>query len=243
MKNNPFHFIFLSILILAPGCKSPSGPQVQADSFINTARSKPQVIIKDSLIASRRCLCTDLSKHFNIDLSFQRIKHGNGYDSCFIHALILNKSSNIIDSIEFPAIYLFDTVFSNCLSCRSYSTWNNLSKGLIDGNYGDLIVADFDFDGRDDIAVIHDSGGIGGPTYNFYLQDSNQKFTLNKFLTDTVEFFPDKIDKQHKILKTSVIISYCDISEMNYLYSQANKSWRRINHDIIHMGKRKPAND
>ena len=199
---------------------------------------------KDSLVYVRYCDASDISRQYNFNVCSQRYETGNGYsDSCIIQILIRDKhSGSVVDSLCFISHFLFDTVFTNCLQCHSRYNGRNNGEIIEDGNYGDLIVSDFNFDGKDDIAVVHDSGGNSGPTYDFFLQDSGRKFIRNTFLSDSMEFFPDRIDKQHKILKTSVIISYCDISEMRYLYSPVTKNWKRISHDIIHMGKSKREN-
>ena len=43
---------------------------------------------------------------------------------------------------------------------------------------------------KEDFAIKKDSGGNGGPLYEFYLQNVRQKFVKDDFLTNTLEFFP-----------------------------------------------------
>lgn len=184
---------------------------------------------------SQTCEHNELSNQFNIRTEFKRIKD----DSCIVIIAIKDKDSNKTkESIKFSSSYFFDKVFKDCKSVRSYQTHLNDTISVVDNDFGDLIVADFNFDGLDDIAVIKDSGGNGGPIYNFYTQGKNGRFYFDKFLSDKMEFFPANINSKGQTLVTYVHAGVCGLSEMIYLYNSQSKSWIRKSHRIIDICKK-----
>ena len=113
------------------------------------------------------CIHTDLSNQFDIDTSIRRIIG----DSCLVSIEISDKDSHkTATTIQYRTLFLNDTVFRNCKSVRSYQTHKNDTLEAVDNDYGNFIVADFNFDGLDDLAIIRDSGGNSGSLYNFYIQ-------------------------------------------------------------------------
>jgi hypothetical protein len=56
----------------------------------------------------------------------------------------------------------------HCGAVRSYETGKNAHKAVVDNDYGDLVVADINFDGLADVVLKTDGGGNGGPYYTFY---------------------------------------------------------------------------
>lgn len=155
---------------------------------------------------SQDCLHTNLSKEYNFTTNSIRYKTTGKtvIDSCTITVEIVKKGTSHKQAINFSSGWMFDGVYVDCNAVRSYSTGYNKSAEVSDNDFGDLIVADFNFDGKDDLAVKIDFGGNGGPTYAYYLQDSKGKFIKDKYLTETVSFFPDTIDTKKKVLITRV---------------------------------------
>lgn len=179
---------------------------------------------------SQTCEHIELSNQFDIKSELKRIKE----DSCIVIITIKEKESNKTkETIKFSSSYFFDKVFKDCKSVRSYQTHFNDTINVVDNDFGDLIVADFNFDGLDDIAVIKDSGGNGGPIYNFYAQGTNGRFCLDNFLSDQMKFFPMKINSQDKTLVTYVHAGVHKLSEMIYSYNSQTNSWMRISYKII----------
>lgn len=88
---------------------------------------------------------------------------------------------------------------------RSYSKSINTEEDIVDNDYGDLIISDFNFDSLEDMAIINDRGFYNGPRYSFLTQMSNQKFEIDTFLTNNLVFFPDEIDTKTKSLISNEI--------------------------------------
>ena len=186
------------------------------------------------LTFSQKCIHADLSDQFNIGTDFKRINN----DSCIVTVAIKDKESyKTKESIRITSMFLFDKVFKSCESVRSYQTHVNDTIQAVDNDYGDLIVADFNFDGLDDFAIIKDSGGNAGVLYNFYTQSKNGRFYLDKFLTDKMEFFPTRINVNEKTLVTYVHAGVCWIGEHVYKLNDKTQTWFEKSHKIIDICK------
>ena len=162
------------------------------------------ICLIDFNLKSQTCIHTDLSKKFDIKTTIQRFKIKDFPDSCIISAFITSKSNSEIQRIIITSNYLLgDSSFILCDNVRSYITNKNINVEVADNDFGDLIVADFNFDGYDDFAIKREEGGNGGPLYNFYIQIDNS-FHLDEFFSNTIIFFPTEFDKNKKTLITLV---------------------------------------
>ncbi|RZK32962.1 MAG: hypothetical protein EOO57_14255, partial [Hymenobacter sp.] len=143
-------------------------------------------------VQQQTCLQDNLSKTLTFSTTIRRLRPTAGsLDSCLLTVTIGDKlHRRPPQAIRFTATHLFSTAYSNCGAVRSYSSGQNQQVAVEDNDYGDLVVADFNFDGRDDFATKLDSGGNGGPLYSFYLQKPSGQFELSTFLTEEMQFFP-----------------------------------------------------
>jgi len=114
----------------------------------------------------------------------------------------------------------------------SFSTKFKANREIVDNYFGDIVVADLNFDGNDDITIINDSGGNGGSEYIYYTQTTFKKFVLEPFLTDSVVYFPTQIDKVKKQLTTYVHAGACCVGRHIYQYDKMKNSWHQIRHKI-----------
>lgn len=107
----------------------------------------------------------NLSRQFNIKLSVQRfIEKDDLHDSCIVKALFTGEQSGtILDSISLTSLLFYSNYFTDPKNCVSYSTSVHVFKQLVDNYAGDMVVADLDFDGRDDVAIVNDMGGNSVP--------------------------------------------------------------------------------
>lgn len=185
------------------------------------------------------CFHSDLSRSLDFEVRSQRFKtSGHELDSCIVTVEIIkkmNKSNRQI--IRLTSRFVFEDAFTNCSNARSYVTGKNKNKQTVDNDYGDFVVADLNFDGREDVAIKNDSGGNAGPTYNFYLQDITGKFLLNTFMTERIEFFPKKFNKAKKTLVTYTHAGACRLGECIYLLEVSNNKWAQTSHRIIDICK------
>jgi hypothetical protein len=155
--------------------------------------------------APRHCYYTNLSRQFNLAVDVQRFAAENDNDSTIVWLRVKNKTTGTTtDSFMVSSLYFYYTIFTACDSVTSYATGYHANKTIVDNMFGDIVVADLNFDGLDDIAVTNDGGGNGGPLYSYYLQQYNGTFERNAFLSDTMIFYPTVVDSVKSQLTTHV---------------------------------------
>ncbi len=180
-------------------------------------------------------------KHYNLSIAFDIQTHISKFrdttekhDSSAVKLFLTHKKTNkIMDSIFLSSHFYFDHFFMDCNNVRSYSTKMNANKQAADGYYGDIVVADFNFDKKDDLAVINDYGGNSGSFYSYFIQDNNRKFIINRYLTDSMTYFPSEINKNKKTLTTYGLAGACGVGEHIYQFDQKTNTWSETSHRII----------
>jgi len=181
---------------------------------------------------AQECIHSKLSQHFYFKTNIAR----NSDTSDFIHGakidlLIYNKHKELLQKLSFKSEFLFDDAYNNCSNVRSYVTGFNQKKDVLDFDFGDLIVADLNFDSKEDFAIKYDSGGNGGPSYGFYIQDSKGSFKLDHFLTDSVRSFPEYINAKNKTLTTHINANGRTKNEKTYKFYAKIRRWHLIKWD------------
>jgi len=134
--------------------------------------SHPSQIVHKAL-----CRYTKLSEKFDFALAVDVEVDGSGYDIFLkTYVQIISKANgSLLQTIQFEIGT--NTGDYDCIA-RSYSTGHNMEAESVDGFFGDIVVADLNFDGKEDIAVAR---GFGYTMfYNFYLQnDKSNLFSIN----------------------------------------------------------------
>jgi hypothetical protein len=181
------------------------------------------------------CIHTDLSPKFSILNRSKRIKvKGQELDSCSIRVQIKDKRSNkILQELSFSSFLFNDDDWANCRSVRSYITGKNVKKEAIDNEYGDIIVADFNFDSREDIALKCDAGGNAGPYYNFYIQKPDGRFYLDPYLTDSMMLFPARFNGVKKTITTLGHSGVGHVGENVYRFDAIENKWLHVSYRRI----------
>jgi hypothetical protein len=211
----------------------------------NQDSGKPAIRVADTdaknydTILATECEYKDLSDQFDIKLQIKRFRDTSGHhDSCIVKLrLTAKQTQRLLDSLQITSDSYYEMAFTNCDNVLSYATKKNINRKVVDNHFGDIIIADLNFDQKDDIAVMNDSGGNGGPFYNYYLQDRNSSFPLNRFLTDSMIYFPHKINSKAKTLTTYVHAGACGLGEHIYFLQKSTGSWKEKSHRIINICK------
>ena len=176
----------------------------------------------------------ELSKKYDFNVRLNRPTPGADNEKITVTVSIIDKGNGKqIQQIILHPTYLFADVFANCSNVRSYTTGVNKNKESTDNDFGDLVVADLNFDSREDFALKKDSGGNGGPVYNFYVQGANGEFILDNFLTEQMEFFPKRILKLNRTLITLVHANAYQLGEHTYELSVKKDKWKQTKHRFI----------
>ena len=182
---------------------------------------------------AQRCEHTDLSGKYDYVTSTAKTKDAKtGSDEISeIRLQIISKSNKkqIQDVVVEPGRPrgLFDE-FTNCSAVRSYITGKNKDADALDNDWGDLIVADLNFDNREDFAIKYDSGGNAGPAYEFYTQDKSGRFRKDLFLSNEMGFFPGTIDTRRKRLITTYHADVAHYWEEIFKFNQVTRRWIKV---------------
>jgi len=183
---------------------------------------------------AQECIHTNLSRHFDFKINILRNSDTSGYThGAKIDLLIYNKQKALHQKVSLECQFLFDDAYGQCDKVRSYVTGQNVNKEALDNDYGDLIVADLNFDGKEDFAIKDDSGGNGGPFYKFYIQQKDHSFKEDNFLSEKVGHFPAEMYPDLKTIVTHVHANVREHGESTYHYNSKLKKWRRTKHIYV----------
>ncbi|WP_309640142.1 XAC2610-related protein [Flavobacterium sp.] len=229
MKTIALIFTLLFILI---SCKNDD--KNSAQKIIRIIEKDTIRVIDSTIIKERKY--DNLSQSFDFKLTYYEKYVGKNVTKHYWDIIIYNKQGKKIDSIR-QNVNLFYSSLVNLDNVRSYRTGINIDKEAVDNYYGDFIVADFNFDHKDDFTIINDLGGNGGTFYSYYIQESNRKFNLNKFLTDSIVYFPAKINSKNKTLVTYIHAGVCGLGEHIYKLDHKSNIWTEKRHRIINVCK------
>lgn len=180
----------------------------------------------DTQIQSK-CRYENLSDKLIYEIYTKKKKNDNNLVITDLYINIINKNnSKIVQTIHRfgeDVRNLFEETFSNPNASRSYST--GFKKNIVapDGDYGDIVVADFNFDGKEDFAVKKDIGRMW--FYDFYFQNNENKFVLDTFLSqENLGMFP-KFDFVKKTIVYSGIVGVDGWWKKFYTYNSKLNKW------------------
>jgi hypothetical protein len=178
---------------------------------------------------AQTCLHRNLSHKFNYKIEVTKAKDSSAtIDHGKVYLKIYDKHNKLLQTIYFECPFLYMDAYKHCSSVRSYITGYNKNKEVPDYDFGDFIVADLNFDGKEDLAIKYDSGGNGGPFYRFYMQGRNGLFKLDHFLTDSVGSFPAFIEFKYKTITTQIHADVGHEAQKTFKYDSKTKKWRLI---------------
>lgn len=206
---------------------------VVKEEEISPEEIKPK--LKDTTVV---LFLDDLSYTFNykiIDNYFCNNFKGY-YDSCFRTIKIYNKQDSLLQKIipdmQITPWYFMDSGYPLSLS-RSYITGKNKDVNDADNYCGEMAVADLNFDGLEDFATPIGCGADNGPHYAFYIQSKLNKFTLNRYLTENVIWFPDQINDSLKTITNAVPCTVIGLNYTTYKYLPKTNKWKRTEEYLI----------
>ena len=176
-----------------------------------------------------------LSNQFDIEVAIRiNATQNPDLDATYLRIRIFEKGSKtILQTIRKPRHWLFDTFYTDKSHSRSYSTNYNSDIPVVDDNFGDIVVADLNFDGRDDFAVTYDHGADNGNHYYFYFQRPNKTFYRQVFLTEKMIHFPTDIDPVNKRITTRTTAGAFGVGVRTFQYNEVKNSWRILSQRTI----------
>ena len=185
-------------------------------------------------VRGQACLHTDLSKRFD----YKIIKSGKKDTDGFVRKPkitieIYNKSDkSLFQRLQFTAEGDLYNTFDTCANDRSYITGKNKDVEVSDEDYGDIVVADLNFDGKEDFAVKYHMPVDVGPEYWYFIQGKHG-FKKDDYLSDKMPFFPWLIKrKTHTLI--SIVSPNWGTNIYQFKYNVSTKKWRKIGYRFIY---------
>ncbi len=162
---------------------------------------------------------SQLSKVFDFEISEKKTIQESGNDIFNIDVSIIRKEDKkVIQHILYtPDKGLFEG-FDSC--AISYSTGYKKR-----GDDYDIVVADFNFDGREDFALQTGHAVNGTEFYDFYIQNKSGQFTKDEFLGSTVMGYIDTPNIQNKSFSVTARIGAGNISTIILSHDIATNKW------------------
>lgn len=248
--------ILTCVVVQLAACNCPASKN-RSDKFGHPQNESIQIEKKDSSIveetnmkaiadSSFTFLFKDLSYKYNYQLldTFRCTGQYDFRDTTIRLIRIFSKNGVLVQDIV-PPLYIepwYIDSYSNIRISRSYLTEKNANYDDADNYCGEIVIADFNFDGLEDLATPYGSGADNGPNYAFYIQEKDGVFEYNDFLSDNVVWFPEIWNKRKKTFTTKVAGGVYYIGYNTYQYSSISKTWKQIeDYSIdIRTGKRAP---
>lgn len=174
----------------------------------------------------------DLSNEYNykiIDRFYSNESH-RYFDTIIRIIKIFTKNDSLVQKI-YPKLsmspwYLNFVRKYRLRVSRSFITGKNAYYEDVDNYCGEIVVADLNFDGLEDFATPVDSGADNGPHYAFYIQQKNNKFKFNKYLSEEVIWFPEKFNDSLKTFTTITPCGIYGIAYQHFRYDTSTVQWR-----------------
>lgn len=230
-----FRYLFIFFMLLI-SCSSDKA--YQATESEKPKAKKPLKSVQDSIF-SQKCRFENLSKTCIYEITRNIKKRNLVFQYNDIQIIIKEKKSlQLIDSVYIKNLGYFTTLEEKCSEAVSYRTNQNTIKEIVDNYFGFFIVADFNFDQKDDFAFLNGLESTSGPYYDFYTQTKNSKFEKDLFLTDSIGFFPSSIDKKSKILTTEMTVGVWGASKIKYSFDIEKDSWIILSKELTDFTKK-----
>lgn len=172
---------------------------------------------------SKEYLYKTLSSDFNYKLCFCDVFKGDVRQKHYWIITVLDKEQTVIDSFQQP-FYVFYPDSSNYDEVVRYEPDDNSIENIVNGYPGIFVVADFNFDSKDDFAIVIDRGSPSGAFYSYYIQNENGSFYNDRYLTDSIIYFPSSLNNEDSTYTYFVPIGYCGVAEYIYKIDE-NKHW------------------
>lgn len=217
-------------LMVSLSCSKSSNPTPQPTEIKLATPKKLAAQPPKVTTTIGECWHENLSNKFNFQTSRTSYFSENHFpDSNFVQVNVFSKKTGLcLDTIQFRGVFYFDWVFCACEHVRSYTPGFQVDDTVFDYDYGDFIVEDVNFDGMEDLAIVSDIGGNGGPAYEFYVQDKSQHFHRDAYLSDSVQAFPSTIDRDRKTISTQTHANSMGETRRTFRWKSKTKQWKLI---------------
>ena len=165
--------------------------------------------------------------HRNLSDQFEVITYGDYFDfreELRLHLKLLSPSGELLLNVQNSMPIIGETSVFERVSCESHVTQEGINQERGKWNSA-VVVADFNFDGLHDLAIMRDEGGYSGSIYNYYIQTEKGQFELNKTLSEELEFLPTDLNAKENRIYCSYPVGVNGEVEMILKYDASKKDW------------------
>ncbi|WP_271784068.1 XAC2610-related protein [Aquimarina algiphila] len=170
---------------------------------------------KKSFSLDKQCVMDNASSNFIYSMQALAYNEEDSPSKVRIEIQGITDENSIFQRLDyFPSLwYSYGEV-----SCdvRNYFEVSSDNRSIEIGAYGYFIIWDFNMDGLEDFAVLHDVGGSAGSIYDFFLQQENGTFLREDSFPFQLSFFPTSIDFENQTITEMHPIGCCKISTITY---------------------------
>lgn len=227
--------LLIILLFCIYGCTQNPKPRVISSIVADETTS---LIKRDSIQKAYR-VYTQLSNEFDFKAFFEWHEPNSEY-FCVLTLYVIDKSSKrTVDTIVFNTDYSFygvleeqDATPYRINAVSSFSTKVNI-EDISYEHPADIVIADFNFDEKDDIAIANEITFSAGERYVYYIQQANQQFVIDNFLTKKMEFFPAEINSKNRTLITRVHAGACCSNVYEYELNKRGTKWHKKSVETI----------
>lgn len=170
---------------------------------------------------SAQCVFSDAASKFSYQIIATKFRDGGKVPSEVKITISDQKNKDQESAVIFKPEYWMK---SDCSSI-SYLGKTKTNEGI--ENYHQFIVADYNFDGLEDFAILNYEGSNAGPQYVFFLQNNNKQFKKEDVFPLQGSFFPKSIDPKNKNLTISGPVGCCKINTTIYQL-KPDSQWKMI---------------
>lgn len=219
-------FLYLWMLGLCFSCTEPPVSKTET-STTEAIEKKSNARALDVVLPSVKYVYDSLSFMYDYKVLINRdtTTFGREEPKVALKIYVRNKEEILIDSILTDSFFFERNDYTTEGEVRSYVTGFNVNRAIRDNFYGYLVIADFNFDNLEDFAVMREFQSNAGPLYEFYIQNEEKEFEVDTFLTNTVAYFPVKIDTQYNEIETSVRVWDGAVYYSVYEWRVKTKKW------------------
>jgi len=155
------------------------------------------------------------------------VKSGDKDDfRCRLRLYVFKRDGKLLQVIDVDAGSLHDDdAFKSSKNSRSFITGRGRNLPVEDYDFGDLVIADLNFDGKEDIAVKSGLSADSGPNYTFYMQGNDGLFYIDNYLTANVLSFPKYINAKAKTITTQTHANVSQEDKRTFKYNADTKKW------------------
>lgn len=188
--------------------------------------------LSQTTVYAKSCYFNQLSNKYSFQLITTESNQIPNHPITIVEVVISDKTNNhILQAFSFMQENSHLPTYE--CNARSYVTKYKNDKHAIDGNYGDIVIGDFNFSGKEGIAVASEITNGQTSLYKYYFQNETGKWAeATNFITPNRSFFaypfPININAKNKSLAFVSHPGPKHTATTNYQLNEKSGKWTQL---------------